>query len=262
MMTDDERNTRQSIRQWEEQTALVTGAGQGIGRAIALALAGKGVRVAVNDINADTARDTVSVIAERGGEAMPVVGDVADDEVVAGIHQVIADRWGGADILVNNAGIILTQPLQEVTPEQWDRILAVNLRAQFLNIIHAAPHMADNGYGRIVNISSIAAKHGGGYLGNVAYGASKAGVATLTRGAAREYAPQGITVNAIMPGLTHTPMTDSMSDEKRAAIISGMRIKRAAEPEEIARAVLFLAAPEAGFITGETIDVDGGASLD
>ncbi|OXN01040.1 SDR family NAD(P)-dependent oxidoreductase [Bifidobacterium vansinderenii] len=251
-----------TVRRWEDQTALVTGAGRGIGRATALMLASKGVRVAVNDINPDTARDTVEEIRRRGGEAVPAVGDVSDEADVTRIHDGLAADYGGADIVVNNAGVILSQPLQDVSVEQWDRILAVNLKGEFLNIVHAAPRMVEKGYGRIVNVSSIAAKHGGGFLGNVAYGSSKAGVASLTRGAAREYAPHGITVNAVMPGLTHTPMTDAMSDETRARIISGMLVKRAAEPEEIARVIVFLASPESGFITGETIDVDGGATLD
>lgn len=250
------------MKRWEEQTALVTGAGRGIGRATAIMLASKGVRVAVNDINPDTAQATVEMIQTRNGKAVPAIGDVSNEHDVAQIHQTLNAQYGGVDILVNNAGIILKQSLQDVTEHEWDHILAVNLKGVFLNITHASHHMAEQGYGRIVNISSIAAKHGGGYLGNVAYGASKAGVASLTRGAAREYAPNGITVNAVMPGFTHTPMTDAMSNETRNRILAGMLIKRSAEPEEIARVITFLASPESGFITGETIDVDGGATLD
>ncbi|MBT1170935.1 3-oxoacyl-ACP reductase family protein [Bifidobacterium sp. SO4] len=250
------------LKHWEQQTALVTGAGRGIGRATALMLAAKGVQVAVNDINPDTAHETIETILAQGGRAIPAIGDVSNEHDVIHIHEELLAQHGGVDILVNNAGVILKQPLQEVTEHEWDHILAVNLKGVFLNITHAARHMAEQGYGRIVNVSSIAAKHGGGYLGNVAYGASKAGVASLTRGAAREYAPAGITVNAVMPGFTHTPMTDAMSDETRTRILAGMLVKRPAEPEEIARVIAFLAAPESGFITGETIDVDGGATLD
>lgn len=249
-------------KSWTGQSAIVTGAGQGIGRAIALSLAKNGVSVVVNDINGDTAKRTVTEITESGGTAISAIGDISVPTFVQDIFKLAEERFSGPDILVNNAGIIIKDSIEDTDLERWNRILQVNLTAQFLTVRAARKHMAKQGYGRIVNISSIAAKHGGGYLGGVAYASTKAGVAALTRGAAREFAPDGITVNAVMPGLTDTPMTSDMPEWKHEKLVDATLVKRAAKPEEIARAVLFLAAPDAGFITGETIDVDGGTSLD
>ena len=207
---DEERHGRR----WNGQRALVTGAGQGIGQAVAQLLASKGVKVAVNDI-----------VPER-------------------------------------AEIIIKDSLDDTDLERWNRILAVNLTADFLTIKQAVKRMRKQHYGRIVNVSSIAAKHGGGYLGGVAYASTKAGVAALTRGAAREYAPDGINVNAVMPGLTYTPMTAGMPDWKREAIEDSTLVKHGGQPYDIARAIVFLADPESGYIDGETLDVDGGTSLD
>ena len=200
---DEERHGRR----WNGQRALVTGAGQGIGRAVAQLLASKGVKVAVNDIVPERAENTVKLIADAGGEAFAAIGDIADPTVVEDLFRQLDERFGGIDILVNVAGIIIKDSLDDTDPERWNRILAVNLTADFLTIKQAVKRMRKQHYGRIVNVSSIAAKHGGGYLGGVAYASTKAGVAALTRGAAREYAPDGINVNAVMPGLTYTPMT-------------------------------------------------------
>lgn len=200
---DEERHDRR----WNGQRALVTGAGQGIGRAVAQLLASKGVKVAVNDIVPERAENTVKLIADAGGEAFAAIGDIADPTVVEDLFRQLDERFGGIDILVNVAGIIIKDSLDDTDLERWNRILAVNLTADFLTIKQAVKRMRKQHYGRIVNVSSIAAKHGGGYLGGVAYASTKAGVAALTRGAAREYAPDGINVNAVMPGLTYTPMT-------------------------------------------------------
>lgn len=235
---DEERHGRR----WNGQRALVTGAGQGIGQAVAQLLASKGVKVAVNDIVPERAENTVKLIADAGGEAFAAIG--------------------GIDILVNVAGIIIKDSLDDTDLERWNRILAVNLTADFLTIKQAVKRMRKQHYGRIVNVSSIAAKHGGGYLGGVAYASTKAGVAALTRGAAREYAPDGINVNAVMPGLTYTPMTAGMPDWKREAIEDSTLVKHGGQPYDIARAIVFLADPESGYIDGETLDVDGGTSLD
>lgn len=231
---DEERHDRR----WNGQRALVTGAGQGIGRAVAQLLASKGVKVAVNDIVPERAENTVKLIADAGGEAFAAIGDIADPTVVEDLFRQLDERFGGIDIL------------------------AVNLTADFLTIKQAVKRMRKQHYGRIVNVSSIAAKHGGGYLGGVAYASTKAGVAALTRGAAREYAPDGINVNAVMPGLTYTPMTAGMPDWKREAIEDSTLVKHGGQPYDIARAIAFLADPESGYIDGETLDVDGGTSLD
>ena len=228
---DEERHGRR----WNGQRALVTGAGQGIGQAVAQLLASKGVKVAVNDIVPERAENTVKLIADAGGEAFAAIGDIADPTVVEDLFRQLDERFGGIDILVNVAGITIKQ---------------------------AVKRMRKQHYGRIVNVSSIAAKHGGGYLGGVAYASTKAGVAALTRGAAREYAPDGINVNAVMPGLTYTPMTAGMPDWKREAIEDSTLVKHGGQPYDIARAIVFLADPESGYIDGETLDVDGGTSLD
>lgn len=255
---DEERHDRR----WNGQRALVTGAGQGIGRAVAQLLASKGVKVAVNDIVPERAENTVKLIADAGGEAFAAIGDIADPTVVEDLFRQLDERFGGIDILVNVAGIIIKDSLDDTDLERWNRILAVNLTADFLTIKQAVKRMRKQHYGRIVNVSSIAAKHGGGYLGGVAYASTKAGVAALTRGAAREYAPDGINVNAVMPGLTYTPMTAGMPNWKREAIEDSTLVKHGGQPYDIARAIAFLADPESGYIDGETLDVDGGTSLD
>ena len=255
---DEERHGQR----WKGQRALVTGAGQGIGRAVAQLLAGKGARVAVNDIVPERAEATVGLITQAGGDAFAAPGDIADPDTVEHIFQQLDERYGGIDILANVAGIIIKDSLDDTDLERWNRILAVNLTADFLTIRQAVKRMRTQHYGRIVNVSSIAAKHGGGYLGGVAYAATKAGVAALTRGAAREYAPDGINVNAVMPGLTYTPMTTSMPDWKRKAIEGSTLVGHGGQPYDIARAIVFLADPESGYIDGETLDVDGGTSLD
>jgi len=255
---DEERHGRR----WNGQRALVTGAGQGIGQAVAQLLASKGVKVAVNDIVPERAENTVKLVADAGGEAFAAIGDIADPTVVEDLFRQLDERFGGIDILVNVAGIIIKDSLDDTDLERWNRILAVNLTADFLTIKQAVKRMRKQHYGRIVNVSSIAAKHGGGYLGGVAYASTKAGVAALTRGAAREYAPDGINVNAVMPGLTYTPMTAGMPDWKREAIEDSTLVKHGGQPYDIARAIVFLADPESGYIDGETLDVDGGTSLD
>ena len=160
---DEERHGRR----WNGQRALVTGAGQGIGRAVAQLLASKGVKVAVNDIVPERAENTVKLIADAGGEAFAAIGDIADPTVVEDLFRQLDERFGGIDILVNVAGIIIKDSLDDTDLERWNRILAVNLTADFLTIKQAVKRMRKQYYGRIVNVSSIAAKHGGGYLGGV-----------------------------------------------------------------------------------------------
>ena len=255
---DEERHDQR----WEGQRALVTGSGQGIGQAAAQLLASKGVKVAVNDIVPERAEATVGLITQAGGEAFAALGDISNPSTVERVFQQLDEHYGGIDILVNDAGIIIKDTLDNTDLERWNRILAVNLTADFLTIKQAVKRMRTQHYGRIVNVSSIAAKHGGGYLGGVAYAATKAGVAALTRGTAREYAPDGINVNAVMPGLTYTPMTSGMPDWKQKAIEDSTLVKHGGQPYDIARAIVFLADPESGYIDGETLDVDGGTSLD
>lgn len=241
---------------------LVTGAGQGIGRAIALRFASQGCLLAVNDVIGDRARQTADLIEDLETSAMVLVGDVSDPAFEDTMFSQIDETLSGIDILVNNAGMIVTSTLSDTTLEEWNRIFAVNVSAAYLSMTRAAERMKRQGFGRIVNISSIAAKNGGGYLGGTAYASTKAALAALTKGAAREYARFGVTVNAVMPGYTQTPMTADMGQDQRDSILRGMLLQRPVQPEEIAHAVSFLCDRESAIITGEIIDVDGGMTRD
>lgn len=244
------------------KNALVTGAGQGIGKEIALTLAREGCRVAVNDLAMDRALAVVEEITALGGTAIEVIGNVALAVDVQRIFTGTINRFGRLDVLVNNAGIVLQGPLWEISEVDWDKIMEVNLKSVFLCCKAAASYMKDQHNGRIINISSVAGKRGGGLLGNSAYAASKAGVLGFTKGLARELGPYGINVNAITPALTETDMTRDLPEDKRAMIINGIALGRAGKPQDIANAVLFLASPLSEFISGEMMDVDGGFMMD
>lgn len=242
--------------------ALVTGAGQGIGKEIALALAREGCAVAVNDLYAERASAVVAAIGAAGGKAVVAEGNVAVGDAVKSMVETTVVQLGKLDILVNNAGMILKTPFWDITEKDWDTIMAVNLKSVFLCCQAAAPYMKAQKSGKIINIASVAGKVGGGLLGNTAYAASKAGVIAVTKGLARELGPYGVNVNAITPALTETDMTKDISSEKRAQIISNIPLGRPGKPEDIANAVLFLASPLASFVNAEIMDVDGGFMRD
>nr|WP_320147748.1 3-oxoacyl-ACP reductase family protein [uncultured Anaeromusa sp.] len=242
--------------------ALVTGAGQGIGKEIALALAREGCAVAVNDLYAERAKAVVDAISATGGKAVIAEGNVAAGDAVRNMVETTVAQLGKLDILVNNAGMILKTPFWDITEKDWDTIMAVNLKSVFLCCQAAAPYMRAQKSGKIINIASVAGKVGGGLLGNTAYAASKAGVIAVTKGLARELGPYGVNVNAITPALTETDMTKDISPEKRAQIISNIPLGRPGKPEDIANAVLFLASPLASFVNAEIMDVDGGFMRD
>ena len=242
--------------------ALVTGAGQGIGKEIALALAREGCAVAVNDLYAERASAVVAAIGAAGGKAIVAEGNVAVGDAVKSMVETTVAQLGKLDILVNNAGMILKTPFWDITEKDWDTIMAVNLKSVFLCCQAAAPYMKAQKSGKIINIASVAGKVGGGLLGNTAYAASKAGVIAVTKGLARELGPYGVNVNAITPALTETDMTKDISLEKRAQIISNIPLGRPGKPEDIANAVLFLASPLASFVNAEIMDVDGGFMRD
>ncbi len=243
----------------EGKVAIVTGAGQGIGRAIALAAAREGMRVTVNDINPDTAAETVRLIAQEGGTAAVHVGDVSREADVARMVEETLARWGRIDLLVNNAGIEPSASILEMQPEVWDRVMAVNLRSVFLCTQAVGRVMRDQGSGVIVNISSIAGK-AIPLAYRSAYAASKAGIVGFTKEAAREFAEYGIRVNAVCPGVIVTPMTararqdPAMMEKWRREI----PMRRLGQPEEVAALVLFLASDAASYITGQAYHVDGG----
>jgi 3-oxoacyl-[acyl-carrier protein] reductase len=244
------------------KSALVTGAGQGIGREIALTLAQAGCAIAVNDLVIERARDVVKEIIALGGTGVAVAGSVASALDVEKIFADAVEKFGKLDILINNAGIILKSPFWEISEADWDKIILVNLKSVFLCCQAAASYMRPQHSGKIVNIASIAGKRGGGILGNTAYAASKAGVMGLSKGLARELGPYNINVNVITPGLTETEMTKDLDDTKRAMVIKEIPLGRAGKPQDIANAVLFLASPLSNFISGEMMDVDGGFMMD
>ena len=240
--------------------ALVTGGASGIGRAIALAFAAEGARVAIADrAPQEQTEAVVAEIGAAGGEALAVHADVAEEAQVLALFEAVAGRFGGLDILVNNAGILIEKPLLETTAEDFDRLIGVNLRGAFLVGREALRVMARQGEGRVINIASELA-----YLGREncsVYCASKGGVLSMTRAWAREFAPR-ILVNAIAPGPTDTPMLGAeFTSPATLAKESQNPLGRIGRPEEIASAAVFLAGPGATFMTGQCISPNGGAVM-
>ncbi len=245
------------------QAALVTGAASGIGKGIATALAAAGVRVAIADIDGEGARSLAEELQAGGASAKGFALDVrSEDQVVAVVHQ--AATWlGGLDILVNNAGIYPKTPLLTSTAADWDNIHAINARGTFLGVREGARTMAASGGGCIINISSMGGVRSA-YAGRSAYNAAKAAVNRLTGEAAIELAPQGIRVNAILPGPV-SPLGDDQLDERerivRAKVKQQVPLGFMGTPQDIAAAVIYLASPAARFVTGHCLLVDGGAVL-
>ena len=244
--------------QLQNQTALVTGAGQGIGRAIALRFAAEGADIAIADLNMETAQATADEIRQLGRRAFVHHTDVSDyDQVqVQVLASATVDALGKIDILVNNAGIGKGQRFLEVSKENWQQHINIHLSGSFYCAQAAAREMAKQEYGRIVNIASVA-----GLMGpiNLApYGAAKAGIIGLTRSAALDLADSGITVNAIAPGPIETELLKTWPPEALRERAQHMPIARLGQVEEIAHAALFLVSPDSGFITGTVLVVDGG----
>ncbi len=242
--------------------ALVTGARRGMGRTHALALAEQGAKVAVTDVDLDDCQKVVEEIIAKGGEAKAWKLDVSDSMEVDSVFSEVVKHFGGLDILVNNAGILALKPALEMSEDEWDKVLNVNLKGQFLCAQRAAKEMIKNNWGRIINISSIASGGVGvGYAGAVNYGSSKGGIIGLTESLASEWADLGITVNAVAPGLIETPMSrkERMPEEElRAELEARVPLKRIGRPEEVSALVAFLASEESSYITGATFHVDGG----
>ena len=245
---------------FSEDVAWVTGSSTGIGRAVAVALAEHGCRVVVHYNRSESeAREVVEGIKASGGEAMLVGGDVADAGEVGRMVGEIEDRYGRLDILVNNAGsLVERRTLEEMREQLWDRVMAVNLKSVYLCSQAVLPMMKRQGRGRIINMTSVAARNGGA-RGSVAYATAKGGVSTLTRAMAKELVGEGILVNGVAPGVITTPFHDrftpaDMRESMKAAIPMG----REGTPEEVAGAVVFLASSWADYLVGEIIEVNGG----
>ena len=239
------------------KTALITGAGQGIGAAIAEMLAERGANVAIIDINQDAAGKTCEKINAASGNAKFFSADVAKEQDINAMTKKITDTFGSLDILVNNAGVLSTSATEELSVENWERTISINLKGAFICCKAVLPIMKKSMYGKIVNISSLSGESGGILVG-VGYSASKAGLLALTKKLALEAAPFNINVNAIAPGSTNTSMIDALSEEQRKVLMEKIPLNRIGLPEDIAYATCFLASEEASYITGTTLDVNGG----
>jgi len=240
----------------EEQVALVTGSGRGIGRAIALALAEQGANVVVNDVVEESAEEVAARIEEMGVAAMSVVADITSEDAVKAMVAAIMDRFGRIDILVNNAGITQDNLLMRMSEEQWDTVLAVNLKGAFLCTKAVARPMVKARHGRIINIASVVGLTGN--VGQANYSSSKGGLIALTKSTAQELGSRRITCNAVAPGFIETEMTARLSNEARQRMLERIPLGRPGQPEDVARAVVFLAGPAAAYITGQVLAVDGG----
>lgn len=238
------------------KVAVITGAGRGIGRALAVCLAAEGARVAVCDIDDGACRSVAAGIEATGGAALAVACDVSRRDGVEAMMARAAETFGGVDILVNNAGITRDALIADLTDEQWDAVMAVNLKATFLCAQAAIKHMSPDGGGKIINISSIVGEMGN--LGQTNYVASKAGVIGLTKALAKELARRKICVNAIAPGFIDSEMTQAIPDKVKEFFIRQIPLARMGRPEEIAAACVFLASGEADYITGQVLRVNGG----
>lgn len=242
--------------EFADRTAVVSGASQGIGRAIALALAARGARVLALARSAGRLEETVALAAERGGSVRPVPCDVADGESVAAAAEGILADGGGVDYLINNAGVTRDGLLMRMKEADWGAVLETNLGGVFRLSRAFLPVMIRARFGRIVNVSSVVAQAGN--PGQANYAASKGGIEGFTRSLAREVASRNVTVNAIAPGYIDTPMTAELDAKQREALLSRIPMRRLGTPEDVAGAVAFLLGEGAGYITGQVLHVNGG----
>jgi 3-oxoacyl-[acyl-carrier protein] reductase len=244
------------------KVAIITGGGRGIGRSIALRFAEHGALCVVADINFENARAVADEINRLGSKAIAVKADVTNENDVESLVKECINSFGKLDVLVNNAGIMTPLTLLETNLEEFNRQIEVNLVTVFICTKAVFPLMMSQRSGKIINIASIAGKRGGGVMGKSAYAAAKGGVIAFTKAIAREGGPYGINVNAITPGLTATEMTEKFDTEKRKLVIQSIPLGRVGEPDDIAKAAVFLASDYSDYITGEIMDVDGGFMMD
>ncbi len=243
----------------KNKVAIITGGGGGIGRATAFLFAKEGAEVVVSDVNEESGQETVNRILEEGGRSAFYKSNVAEPTEVKSLVAFTASTFGGVDILFNNAGIGNSElKIEDLSVEEWDLVLDINLKGVFLGIKYVIPEMRKRGGGSIINTSSLLGFKGKKYM--APYNASKGGVSLLTQNAALEYGKENIRVNAVAPGVIDTPIIDGWkNDERKWPFISRANaLGRIGSPDEVATAVLFLASSDASFITGSTIHVDGG----
>jgi len=245
----------------KNKVAIITGSARGIGKATALRFAQEGAMVVVNDVDLEEAKEVVSQINSQQEKAVAVKADVSDEKEVEKMVEVAYSKFGRIDILVNNAGIIKRGSIEDHSYEDWDKVIAVNLRGTYNCAKAVVPIMKNQRYGKIINVSSVAGK-----VGDIAsapsYGSSKGAINALTKSLARELAEYGICVNAVAPHAIETEMSSEWPEKKRREIVAQIPLKRLGRPEEVAAAILFLASDEASFITGEILDVNGGYLMD
>lgn len=243
-----------------ERVAIVTGSGQGIGRAIALKLAEAGATVVINDVgDSAPAEGVAEEIRKMGGESLVILADVSQSTEVASLVDTAIEKYGKVDILVNNAGITRDQLIIRMSDDEWDKVLGINLKGVFLCSKTVLRPMMRQHWGRIISISSIV-----GLIGNAGqanYASAKAGIIGLTRTIAKEVASRGITANAIAPGFIDTAMTQQLPEERRQELMNQVPLGFLGTPRDVAEVVAFLASEEARYITGQVVTVDGGISL-
>ncbi len=237
-------------------TAVITGGGRGIGKAIGEALARQGVNIVVVDVNSDIAKETASELEKLGVRSLALRADVSNSSDVSGIVENAVKEFGKIEILVNNAGITRDGLLLRMKEEDWDAVININLKGTFLCTREAVKVMAKQRYGRIINIASIVAFMGN--PGQANYSASKAGIVGLTKTTAKEYASRGITANAIAPGFITTAMTDALPENVRQEMFKAIPMGKFGTVEDVASSVVFFASPGAGYITGQVMHVNGG----
>jgi len=242
----------------KNRVAVVTGSGRGIGRSIALELAREGAKVVVSDLDLGVCEGVCEEIRDLGSEALAVECDVSKKNDVDAMVEETIREYEKIDVLVNNAGVFLLKPFIELTEEDWDFILDVNLKGVFLCTSAVAKHMVEQKSGKIISISSVAGWVG--FLNASAYCASKAAVVNLTRELSLELSPRGVNVNAIAPGVIETKMTEGLlsDEETRSVLLGNTPLGRVGLPRDIGRAAVFLASSDSDFVTGHTLVVDGG----
>lgn len=249
---------------FNEQVVIVTGSGspKGIGKAIALAFAKQGGKVVIADMNEEGVQGTVREIEALGGTAMGVALNVTDKASIDAMVQEVMRKWGRIDVLVNNAGISQKVTVEDMTLEDMRRIFEVNVYGLIMCTQSCMKVMRKAGYGRIVNLSSVSGKRGGGVFGGAHYSASKAAVLAFSKNLSREISAEGVTINSVCPGLINTEIWKSLPKDAADQVIAGIPMGRPGETEEVAAAILFLASKEASYITGEEIDINGGSHMD